>query len=129
METMTTSSSGWAGARPVGLWTALKRGLHRRCPRCGRGSVIRGYLTMREACSHCGLELEPYRADDVPAYFTVLIVGHLVVPGLLLVEQLLHPPEWAQMAIWLPFTLLATLAFLPFIKGAVIAAIWRSKER
>lgn len=129
MTSMTTSSSGWADGAHISLWTALTHGLHRRCPRCGKGSLIKGYLTMRKSCSHCGLAFEPYRADDGPAYFTILIVGHLVVPGLLLMERSLHPPEWVQMAFWMPFTLLVTLAFLPFIKGAVIAAIWRSKER
>jgi len=129
MDRMTSTTTCWADRAPISFWTALTRGLHRSCPHCGKGSLIKGYLTMRKSCSYCGLAFEPYRADDAPAYFTILIVGHLVVPGLLLMERSLHPPEWVQMVTWMPFTLLVTLAFLPFIKGAVIAAIWRSKER
>ena len=33
-----------------------------------------------------------------------------------------------QLAIWLPVTLIATLALLPIIKGATIAAIWATKR-
>lgn len=108
--------------------TAFGRGFCRRCPRCGRGRLVAGYLTMRGRCESCGLDFEPYRADDAPAYFTILIVGHFIVAGVLVVEQLFHPPSVVQMAIWLPMTLIATLLLLPFVKGAVIAAIWCSKQ-
>ncbi len=118
----------WSHMAPVSFGTALKRGLRRRCPRCGQGSLFKGYLTMADHCSNCELAFEPYRSDDVPAYFTILIVGHIVVPGLLAMEKTLHPAEWVQLAVWLPVTLFGTLALLPFIKGAVIGAIWRSKQ-
>ena len=108
--------------------TAFVRGFCRRCPRCGRGSLLAGYIKMRERCSACGLDFEPCRADDAPAYFTILIVGHIVVPGLLLMERALHPETSLQMEIWLPATLVLTLALLPFVKGATIAAIWASKQ-
>lgn len=112
----------------IGFLTALARGLGRRCPRCDRGALLAGYIAMRPRCTSCGLDFEPYRADDAPAYFTILIVGHIVVPGLLVMEKTLHPETWVQMAVWLPATLLLTLAMLPFIKGATIAAIWASKQ-
>jgi uncharacterized protein (DUF983 family) len=108
--------------------TAFGRGFRRRCPRCGEGRLVSGYLTMRERCERCGLGFEPYRADDAPAYFTILIVGHLIVAGVLLTEQFFHPESWVQMAIWLPMTLVATLLLLPFVKGAVIATIWNSRQ-
>jgi uncharacterized protein (DUF983 family) len=125
---MNLPAGNWTQAAPIGFWTALKRGLVRHCPRCGQGSLFSGYLKMREHCPYCQLALEPYRSDDVPAYFTILIVGHIVVPGLLALEKIAHPAEWVQLAIWLPVTLFGTLALLPFIKGAVIGAIWRSKQ-
>lgn len=118
----------WSHMPAASFGTALKRGLLRRCPRCGQGSLFKGYLSMADHCSNCELAFEPYRSDDVPAYFTILIVGHIVVPGLLAMEKIAHPAEWVQMAVWLPVTLFGTLALLPFIKGAVIGAIWRSKQ-
>jgi len=113
--------------RAVGVLDALKRGLRRRCPCCGEGRLFAGYLAMRERCGTCDLDLEPCRADDAPAYFTIFLVGHLVVPGILLLEQWAAPETWVQLAIWLPVTLVATLAILPFVKGATIGAIWRSR--
>lgn len=86
--------------------------------------MFKGYLTIGEACASCDLPFEPLRADDAPAYFTIAIVGHIVVSGLLALESYAHPPSWVQLSIWLPTTLVMTLGLLPFIKGAVMAAIY-----
>ncbi|HEX9448175.1 MAG TPA: DUF983 domain-containing protein [Dongiaceae bacterium] len=91
--------------------------------------MFTGYLTIAECCGSCGLAFEPIRADDAPAYFTLSIVGHIVVSGLLLMEHLFHPPSWLQASIWLPATLFLCLGLLPFIKGAVMAAIFCSQTK
>jgi uncharacterized protein (DUF983 family) len=111
----------------IGFMEALKRGFRRRCPACGAGRLFAGYLTMSERCNACGIDFEPCRADDAPAYFTILLVGHIIVPGILITEQLYQPAVWLQLAAWLPLTLLATLGMLPYIKGATIGAVWRSR--
>ena len=114
--------------RDVGFFDARKRGLRRRCPDCGEGRLFAGYLAMRENCDACGYDLEPCRADDAPAYFTIFLVGHIVVPGILMLEQWAQPATWIQLPIWRPVTLIATLTMLPFVKGATIGAIWRSRR-
>jgi len=106
--------------------TALLRGCRRKCPRCGAGAMFRGYLTIAEKCAVCELPFEPLRADDAPAYFTIAIVGHIVVTGLLMLESYVHPPYWVQLAIWLPATLIMALGLLPYLKGAVMAVIYCS---
>jgi uncharacterized protein (DUF983 family) len=114
------------------FWQSLRNGLRQRCPRCGQGALYRRYLKINPVCSHCGLELESYRADDAPAYFTIAIVGHLVVPSLLVLEQLVQPATWVHLALWMPLTLILSLVLLPLIKGAVMAANWtvdRSADR
>ena len=58
--------------------TALLRGWHGKCPRCGAGTLFSSFLKMRSHCPACDLALEPYRADDAPAYFTILAVGHII---------------------------------------------------
>jgi len=109
-------------------WTeALLRGLRRVCPRCGTGRMFSGYLTVPVSCASCGLAFEPLRADDAPAYFTVFIVGHVVIAGLLVMEQVAHPALWLEAAVWVPITLLMPLALLPFIKGAVMGVIYASR--
>ncbi|MCC7048561.1 MAG: DUF983 domain-containing protein [Alphaproteobacteria bacterium] len=104
--------------------SSLLRGLRRTCPRCGVGRLFGGYVTMQQSCNGCALEYAPYRADDAPAYFTILVVGHIIVPSMLVLEQTLHPETWVHMALWVPLTLGLALALLPRIKGAVIGVQW-----
>ena len=112
-------------ARPVtwtvpSLGTALWRGVRCRCPACGLTRSFRGYLRVVEACSHCGAPLGSVRADDAPPYFTILIVGHIVVPSMLLVERAFEPSDLVQAAIWIPVTTLLCLGLLRPIKGATL---------
>ena len=65
------------------LRQAMLRGWRRRCPCCGSGPMLRGYLKVRESCPVCGEALHHQRADDGPAYLTILIVGHLMAPLIL----------------------------------------------
>ena len=116
---MTVDNGGWL--------PALKRGFRRCCPRCGAGGMFTGYLSVAKACRTCGLDFDALRSDDIGPYFTILIVGHIVVPLLLAIEQWKSPPAWVEMAIGLPATLLLTLALLPFVKGAAMGVIWATK--
>ena len=114
------------GGPEPGWWSALTRGLRRACPRCGIGRMFQGYLTARENCATCGLAFEPLRADDAPAYFTLFIVGHIAIGGLLFVEKLAHPPMALEAILFGPGAIILTLGLLPFIKGAVMGAIYAS---
>ena len=91
--------------------------------------MFTGYLAIAGNCRTCGLAYEHLRADDAPAYFTLSIVGHIVVSGLLLMERLIHPSAWLQAGFWLPATVILCLALLPFIKGGVMAAIYYSQRK
>lgn len=112
--------------RPSKL-TALLRGLRRRCPKCGIGSYRIGYLTVADHCAHCGERLGHIRADDGPAYFTILVVGHIVVPGALMVEQAWAPPLEAFVAGALLVTCLLIWLLLPSIKGGMVGIMWALK--
>lgn len=115
--------------RHAPVWPALRRGLALRCPQCGQGRIFRRYLKVNPTCASCGLELQSFRSDDAPPYFTMLIVGHIIVPGMLLLEQLYHPSSWVHAVLWLPLTLALTLRLLPRIKGAVIGFQWAHRIR
>ncbi|HYZ43074.1 MAG TPA: DUF983 domain-containing protein [Stellaceae bacterium] len=106
------------------LWSAIKRGFRGRCPRCGEGKLFRAFLKTADNCSACGLDFTPHRADDLPAYLVIVIVGHLVVPTALLIETNFSPPVWLQLAIYLPLTLVLSLALLQPVKGAVVGVQW-----
>jgi uncharacterized protein (DUF983 family) len=114
---------GWSqGSRPV--FGSLLRGAMLKCPACGIGSMFRRYLKVADHCSQCGEALHHHRADDAPPYFTMLIVGHVIVGGLLALERAFAPPGWVQAAVWLPLTLIMTLLLLSRVKGALIGLQW-----
>ena len=102
------------------LRTAMLRGLKGLCPACGQTHLFAGYLSVVTQCRTCGAPLGLVRADDAPPYFTILLVGHVVVPGMLIVEKTYAPPLGVQMAIWLPLTLVLSLLLLRPIKGAIV---------
>jgi uncharacterized protein (DUF983 family) len=106
------------------FWTALKRGLHGRCPRCGEGKLFRAFLKVDDHCSVCELDFTPHRADDLPAYLVIVIVGHIVVPTILWIETDFSPSVPLQLAIYLPFTLVLSLLLLQPVKGAVVGVQW-----
>ena len=99
---------------------AFGRGLLCRCPSCGMAPIFRGYLKVVHACASCGAPLGLARADDAPPYFTIVIVAHVIVTGMLVVERTYTPPLWVHAAIWLPLTLVMTLALLRPVKGATV---------
>jgi uncharacterized protein (DUF983 family) len=106
------------------VWQALKRGFRGRCPRCGEGKLFRAFLKTADSCSHCGQDFTPHRADDLPAYLVIVIVGHIVVPLALMIETNYSPPVALQLAIYLPLTFVASLALLQPVKGAVVGMQW-----
>ena len=105
-------------------WLGLRRGAQRRCPNCGEGKLFDGYLKVLPVCDHCGHNNGVYRADDAPPYFTILIVGHLVVGPLLAFGFILTWPAWTVVATTLPALFILTLIILPIVKGAVIGFHW-----
>ena len=106
------------------VWTAMKRGFIGRCPNCGQGKLFRAFLKVDDHCSVCAQDFSAHRADDLPAYLVIVIVGHLLVPVILWIETDYSPAIWLQLSIYLPFTLIASLALLQPIKGAVVGLQW-----
>lgn len=106
------------------LQQAIWHGAQKCCPACGRGALYRAFLKVQDACPACGEALHHQRADDAPAYFTMVVVGHVVVGGLLSMEQAFAPPSWVQLTIWLPLTVLLSLVLLPRIKGMLVGLQW-----
>jgi uncharacterized protein (DUF983 family) len=111
--------------RDRSLGVAVRRGLVGRCPACGRGPLFRGYLKLNSACKVCGEDLSHARADDAPAYLTMLVVCHLVGAGVLFSDEVFPQMALTTVALfWLTVTLLASLLILPRMKGAVVGQQW-----
>jgi len=122
------STERWQPDRstPVNSWptpslaTAIGRGLRGRCPACGKGRIFNGFLTVAAECRECGAPLGLARADDAPPYFTILVVGHIVIPLLFIVERSEQLPLWMMSAIFLPLTLGLSLGLIRPIKGGTV---------
>lgn len=104
--------------------SAMRKGALRCCPNCGERTLFTAYVKTAPSCTACGTDFSQYRADDGPAYFTIFLVGHIIIPLMLWLEQARTPEIWVHMALWLPLTALLSLAFLPLIKGAVVGLQW-----
>jgi uncharacterized protein (DUF983 family) len=128
MDAVSTATTVWTRETAVGekrdVWGSIKRGFRGRCPRCGEGKLFRAFLKVDDKCSVCDLDFTPHRADDLPAYLVIVIVGHIVVPTALLIETNYSPPVSLQLAIYLPFTFVASLVLLQPVKGAVVGIQW-----
>jgi uncharacterized protein (DUF983 family) len=109
--------------RPLG--EAIRRGLLGRCPACGKGRLFSSYLKLNPTCSVCGEDLSHARADDAPAYLTMLVVCHVVGGGVLFSDS-----SWPRLPLivsalfWVAVTLVVSLLVLPRMKGAVVGQQW-----
>ena len=107
------------------LLTAIGRGLAGRCPACGKTHLFQGYLRVVPACTQCGAPLGQARADDAPPYFTVLLVGHIIVPAMLILQKMQNPSTLMMTAIFVPLSLFLTLALLRPVKGGTVGLMLR----
>lgn len=103
---------------------AVSDGFQQKCPNCSKGPIFGKYLKVNDNCSSCGEELHHHRADDAPPYFTIFIVGHIVLPLMMAIEIAYTPSLWIHVALWLPLTLVMCYWLLPRVKGALIGVQW-----
>jgi uncharacterized protein (DUF983 family) len=107
---------------------AMLRGWRRRCPNCGDGPMLKGYLKVRDACPVCHEELHHHRADDGPAYLTILVVGHLMAPFLHMTFSHIDQPDPLIVATVFSVACVAlSLYLLPRIKGGLIGLQWAKR--
>lgn len=109
-------------ARP--LWEAMKRGFLGKCPHCGEGRLFASFVKTVDRCEVCGEEIHHHRADDLPAYLVIVIVGHIVIGAFMGVEATVDLSLLQHMLIWVPVTFLTALALLRPVKGAVVGLQW-----
>lgn len=118
------AASATPSAAPRNWTQAVGRGLLCTCPACGTGKIYRSYLKVADTCPSCAEELHHQRADDAPPYFTMFIVGHIVVAGVLALEKSYAPETWVHLAIWLPMLVVMSLWLLPRVKGGLVGLQW-----
>jgi len=117
-----TENAAPTAKRP--LWPAVRRGLCRKCPSCGTGPLMKGFLRVRDVCLGCGEDLSHHRADDGPAYLTILIVGHLMAPLLHVSFTMFRPEPLVLFAIFAVGCVSLSLFLLPRLKGGIVGFQW-----
>ena len=108
------------------FWLTALRGLIGRCPHCGKGRLFRRYLKPVSNCSYCQEAYGHIRADDGPAWLTIVVVGHILAPILLVTVPNSSWPDWVSMLVWPLLAFLIALIILPRAKGLFISLIWRT---
>src|SRR5690606_18806750 len=109
------------------LRPAMLRGWRMRCPNCGAGHMLRSYLKVRDTCPVCGEALHHHRADDGPAYLTILIVRYGVSPLFLYIFVLYRPDPLVLAAVFSVGTVALSLYLLPRLKGVIVAIQWANR--
>ncbi len=108
---------------------SVKIALANACPRCGKGKMFAGFLTLPPACTACGLDYSFADAGDGPVVFIIMIVGFIVVGLGLYVEVAYQPPYWVHALLWVPLTLILGLGLMRPFKGWLIAQQFKHKAR
>jgi uncharacterized protein (DUF983 family) len=103
---------------------SILRGLRRRCPHCGQGPLFEGYLKVADRCPVCREEYHHHRADDGPAYLTILVVGHLLAPLLHVIYSAFRPEPLVFATVLSVLAVALSLYLLPRLKGLVVAIQW-----
>ena len=117
---------GGSGTPDTPFMTVIARGLTRRCPGCGEGAVLKGYLERLPSCDICKTDFSRISADDGPAWATLIVVGHVLAPLLVVLGRDERVPVWAAIVILAVLMLAGVWWTLPRAKGLFIALIWRT---
>jgi len=107
--------------------SAMSTGLAGRCPRCGEGRLYASMLKPVDRCGVCGLDMSFAEEGDGPAVLVILLLGGVIAAMALLLENLLHPPVWVHILVWLPITLILSIFALRAMKGIMIAAQYKTR--
>ncbi|GAB5445256.1 DUF983 domain-containing protein [Gymnodinialimonas sp.] len=108
-------------------WPAIRKGLAHKCPNCGEGALYEKYLKLNTTCAHCGEDLSRARADDGPAYLSILLTAKVMGSLQLLVYELWQPPAWVMAVSFSIGVTVMALALLPRFKGLIVGVQWAKR--
>ncbi len=109
--------------------TPLQVALKGCCPRCGKGRLFDGLLRFAPRCTVCGLDLAAFNVGDGAASFLILIVGAIVTGLAMWLELSRSPPWWVHVVLWVPLTLVLSVALMRVSKALLLALEYRHDAR
>ncbi|KPF83842.1 hypothetical protein IP78_01560 [Brevundimonas sp. AAP58] len=107
--------------------STLSTGLRCRCPRCGQGPLLKGFLTIRDACPVCSLDYGFAEPADGPAFFAMSAIGVVGMIAFMAFEFTVQPPIWVHFAVTFPLIALACVLVLRPFKGWLVSEQWIHK--
>ena len=105
----------------------VRAGMKGLCPRCGQGRLFNGLMTLRPACTVCGLDYGFAEPGDGPVVFVAILAGAIVLGGALWLQARFDPPLWVHFLLWTPLAAIVTLGLTRMIKGILIDLQYRNK--
>jgi uncharacterized protein (DUF983 family) len=112
----------------INLWQVVRRSFFGFCPNCGKGKLLKNYIGQIDHCAHCHESYIDIKAEDGPAWLSIILVGHILAPLLLIYEPDAIWPEWVSMTLWPSLAAILSLIILPRAKGLFIGMIWRNMK-
>jgi uncharacterized protein (DUF983 family) len=109
---------------PASGWEAMLRGARNCCPRCAKPKLFPRFLKPIAHCLHCGQDWTHQRADDFPAYVSILVTGHLIAPVIIALVKEAELSVAEMVAIIVPLAMITMLGLLQPAKGAIIGLQW-----
>ena len=122
-------SDGSHHAHPRDTRQAILRGFTNRCPKCGKGHMMRGYLQIVDRCENCGEPLGSYPAADGPAFFTITIIMLLLIPMIAATWVWFRLSPFTMLILLSALTTIMSLVLLRYVKGAFVGYLWAKDEQ
>ena len=114
-ERTMSSEKHWPSLSP------LRTGLRGKCPRCGKGRIFQGFLTLRGECEVCHLDYSFADPADGPAFFVICFACIPCVVFAIWIEVQYSAPYWVHLVTSLPAILLTCIPPLRPLKGWLVA--------
>ncbi len=107
--------------------TSFRLGLRGRCPRCHKGHLFAGFLTLAPCCEVCGLDYSFADPADGPAFFAMSIASFPVVGFAAWLELGLGVPLLVNILLTSALILGLCCALLRPLKGWLVCAQYINK--
>ena len=107
----------------------FKSGRKGLCPHCGKASMFKSFLKLKDWCDVCGLDYRFAAPDDGPAFLSLCIVAFPLTFFVVWLEVAFAPPYWVHLLTSFPLMVLGCVVPLPYIKGWLVASQYVNNSR
>ena len=110
-------------------FSPFKTGMRDKCPRCARGRLFDGYLSVAKKCANCGLSYDFADAGDGASWFVLLFACVVGVGSIFGLEAAYSPPIYVHVIAALILIIIVPMLLLRPVKGLLLAQQWKMNAR